>query len=210
MPVTLICGNCGRDFTVRTADRKQKFCSRDCGNRSRRSPGLFSPDELWARLEERSMPIPFSGCQVWLGAVMSNGYGNMYLGGGESNPRYEAAHRVAYRLTHGPIPPDRELDHDCRVRICLNPDHLTPVTHLENMARMVISASGRKRLRTASSMSLAIRRTKNAERSQCLHGHALTPENTHVLQSGMRVCRACRAATQSRYRASHQAKDTTP
>lgn len=45
------------------------------------------------------------------------------------------AHRVVYESLVGPIPAGLELDHTCRVRRCVNPDHLEPVTHAENQRR---------------------------------------------------------------------------
>lgn len=53
------------------------------------------------------------------------------------------AHRVAYELWVGPIPEGMELDHRCKVRACINPAHLEPVTHAENMRRL-----GRRRPET--------------------------------------------------------------
>jgi hypothetical protein len=51
------------------------------------------------------------------------------------------AHRFAYELLVGPIPEDLELDHLCRVRHCVNPAHLEPVTHLENILRGMRAAA---------------------------------------------------------------------
>ncbi len=67
----------------------------------------------------------------------------------------------------GPIPEGLELDHLCRVRHCVNPDHLEAVTHREN-----------------------IRRGLGGPRSHCINGHEFTPENTS-LKRGWQACRAC-------------------
>lgn len=81
-----------------------------------------------ATIEERIVPIPFSGCLVWTGAT-SQGYGLLVRGG-----RQMKVHRVYYEHHKGPIGPF-VLDHLCRVRCCVNPDHLEPVTNHENIIR---------------------------------------------------------------------------
>lgn len=73
------------------------------------------------------------GCWLWTGTVPKNGYGRFGIGVGQST----WAHRASWLLFRGPIPMDRELDHLCRVRRCVNPAHLEPVTHLENVRRGV-------------------------------------------------------------------------
>lgn len=78
--------------------------------------------------------IQFSdSCWLWTGCTNSNGgYGRVYL----SNPkRSQVAHRYIWEQVVGPIPAGMELDHLCRVRNCVNPDHLEPVTRGENMRR---------------------------------------------------------------------------
>jgi HNH endonuclease len=71
-----------------------------------------------------------TGCWLWQGALHSAGYGFLSVGG-----RNQLAHRVAYRLFVGPIPDGLELDHLCRVKHCVNPAHLEPVTTAENLRR---------------------------------------------------------------------------
>jgi hypothetical protein len=66
------------------------------------------------------------------------------------------AHRFAYQVLVGPIPDGMELDHKCEVKNCVNPDHLEPVTRVENMLRISV----RRAQRTA---DLAIARTRIAE-----------------------------------------------
>ena len=70
------------------------------------------------------------GCWVWTGAHDSSGYGNAYVDG-----RMRGSHRVSYEHHVGPIPDGLVLDHLCRNRSCVNPDHLEPVTHRENILR---------------------------------------------------------------------------
>lgn len=69
-------------------------------------------------------------CILWTGAVTSSGYGCRRFRG-----RCESAHVVAYIEAKGEIPAGREIDHTCRTQLCINPDHLEAVTHLENVRR---------------------------------------------------------------------------
>ena len=71
-------------------------------------------------------------CWLWRGATNGHGYGRFALDG---CAKKVSAHRYAYELARGPIPPGRVLDHVCGVRLCVNPDHLEPVTQRENLRR---------------------------------------------------------------------------
>src|SRR5580698_2584776 len=68
-------------------------------------------------------------CWNWKGGK-TNGYGCFQIA--KVNFR---AHRLAYELLRGPIPTGLHLDHLCRNRSCVNPDHLEPVTQRENTLR---------------------------------------------------------------------------
>ena len=69
-------------------------------------------------------------CWLWTKCKNSDGYGRMRVNG-----VLEQVHRVSYEIFVGPIPEGLELDHTCRNRACINPAHLEPVTHLENVRR---------------------------------------------------------------------------
>lgn len=70
------------------------------------------------------------GCWLWNGSLTYDGYGLF-----RANNRATGAHRFAYEYFVGPIPAGLHIDHLCRVRNCVNPDHLEPVTPQENDRR---------------------------------------------------------------------------
>ena len=115
------------------------------------------------RLQQGSVLDPKTGCLVWKRATNRGGYGVIRLGN-----RSWIAHRAAYHLSVGEIPPGLVLDHLCRNTLCVNPDHLEPVTGRENIARA------------------------HAAKTHCKRGHAFDSENTY-LWKGNRHCRKCNA-----------------
>lgn len=71
-------------------------------------------------------------CLVWRGGLNPGGYGYVWHEG-----KNRAAHRVSYELNVGPIPEGLELRHSCDMPSCIEPSHLLPGTHAENMKDMV-------------------------------------------------------------------------
>lgn len=128
------------------------------------------PLRFWERVEKTD------DCWLWSGKLTKDGYGAMFARG------EHGAHRVAWLLVRGPIPNGMTLDHLCRNRACVNPDHLEPVTNRENV------------LRGFGAPAVYARQT------QCLNGHVWDEANTHWYR-GYRVCRACHAAFGRRKRA---------
>jgi hypothetical protein len=92
--------------------------------------------EMRERLAHFISPEPNSGCWLWTGALR-DGYGSYtsYDAGRVPMRKTSNAHRVVYEEFVGPIPAGLQLDHKCRVRCCVNPDHLEPVTQRENILR---------------------------------------------------------------------------
>lgn len=116
---------------------------------------------------------PDTGCWVWIAARNHQGYGKFQYATKDTR----VAHRVSYEAFHGPIPDGLVLDHfACNNRSCVNPDHVRPVTVRENV------------LRSDSIQAL------NLAKTHCVNGHPFSPENTAILKSGTRGCRACQRA----------------
>lgn len=120
-----------------------------------------------------------TGCWEWTASKTGDGYGQLRAEG-----TMRRAHRVAYELIEGPIPEGLQLDHLCRVRHCINPAHLEPVTPVENMRRAPVSVS-----------------VINAAKTRCDAGHEFTPENTYLRPKGRRGCRTCNRVAVARYTA---------
>ncbi len=131
-------------------------------------------------LEDRISPEPNSGCWLWAGGWNERGYGVFY----DETFEYKA-HRIVYIILRGPIPKGFELDHLCRNKCCCNPDHLEAVTHQVNVQR---GNAGRYYRGDA-----------------CPKGHPYTEENTYR-RNGVRACRTCRRAANSRHNAKRRNK----
>lgn len=121
-----------------------------------------------------------NGCWNWTGTT-THGYG--YVKTSLLSPtRTRRAHRVAYENLVGNIPIGLQLDHICRNRACVNPEHLRPVSARENTLRS-----------TSPSAVFAVRNT-------CNEGHPLSGGNLLLRKDGGRKCRACHAAYMRTYR----------
>lgn len=136
------------------------------------------------KIERNIMPEPNSGCWLWAGSLGSGGYGQVYLGG--RNPL--GAHRVVYEFLVGEIPRGLDLDHLCRVRSCVNPAHLEPVSRRVNLRRGIGFAAQR------------------AKQTHCTHGHEFTEKNTILRPNGTRDCRECNRLQAATWRAKQKGK----
>ena len=123
-----------------------------------------------------------SGCWLWTKYLTRDGYAKAKLpkveGDWRHGTRTVVAHRVMYEEYVGPIPEGLTLDHLCRVRHCVNPAHLEPVTAEENVMRGEGPCA------------------RNARKTHCDHGHPLSGGNlyTYVFRGRTwRACKTCRA-----------------
>ena len=111
--------------------------------------------------------IQENGCWEWVGHRNNKGYG---VWGVFKHPYL--AHRRMYERVRGTIPEGLQLDHLCRNKPCVNPDHLEAVTARENTLR-------------GNSMA-----ARWARRTHCERGHQFTPENVYR-NTGARKCKVC-------------------
>ena len=106
-------------------------------------------------------------CWKWLGTIGSKGYGRTRWNG-----KYMHSHRAVYEILRGEVSPELQLDHLCRNRACVNPDHLEPVTAKVNVLRGEGLAA------------------VNAKKTHCPKNHEYSNENTYILRNH-RYCKEC-------------------
>jgi len=111
-------------------------------------------------------------CWEWQASGWANGYGAFCVNG-----KNTTAHRAAWEIHNGPIPDGLHIDHICKNRRCVNPDHLRAVTPRDNV--------------TLNSESVV---AANRTKTHCSRGHEFNEDNTRWT-GGTRSCRACRRMT---------------
>ena len=102
--------------------------------RRRKNQAPQTPDEMRELILASVKPDP-NNCWIWQLYKHQLGYGQVQWRIDGPPSKTYLAHRASYLLFVGPIPPGLEIDHLCRVRSCVNPDHLETVTHAENIRR---------------------------------------------------------------------------
>lgn len=158
------------------------------------------PERFWLRVERTE-----SGCWLWRGTVGKKGYGYVYE---PASGRDLRVHRVAYELVIGPIPEDLELDHLCSVRSCVNPAHLEPVNHAENIHRGFLRNPQRAYGHNDSGSG---GRTRRYFKLFCHSGHKRTTTTIYIRPDGLMECLLCKRAHRlaSKYRARQRRKEVT-
>jgi len=123
---------------------------------------------------------------MWTAGRDHQDYGRFALH--HKKKRAALAHRVAYYFVKGEIPDGLEIDHLCRNRACVNPDHLEAVAHRLNVQRGDLSPQG------------AAARERQRAKTHCPHGHPYSGENLIIQKkSGGRACRICTRAAIKRW-----------
>lgn len=139
---------------------------------------------LKERFDDSWTPEPNTGCWLWLHRLDYKGHGRFKIA-----PIGFQAHRIAWTIYRGPIPDGMVIDHVCRVRCCVNPDHLRVVTPRQNSLENNIGPS-------------AI----NARKTRCKYGHPFDAANTQIIggrkrldgtKAPVRICRTCNRTRQA-------------
>lgn len=130
------------------------------------------------------------GCWIWLGCRITDWRKVKTYGNCRYRKQSILVHKLLYTTLRGIVPLGLELDHTCQNTACVNPDHLEPVSHLENMQRG----------------KLCVLRTP---KTHCPKGHEYTLENTfhetNVNGTMVYRCRICQRANSQRYKAAKYA-----
>lgn len=136
------------------------------------------PKRFWNKVKvvDNNLRPELGPCWEWTSARTVGkyqNYGVFHVGGRRGKTL--RAHVLAYKVLVGPIPKGKELDHLCRSHPCVNPSHLEPVTHKENVYR---------------GTSLPALLHTQRDKTHCPHGHPYDEANTHFYK-GERMCRTC-------------------
>lgn len=115
-------------------------------------------------------------CWPW-NAPLDNGYGRFWL-----NNKTDLAHRISYQLFVGSINNNLHIDHLCRNRSCVNPEHMEQVTIKTNVLRGVGLTA------------------VNANKTHCKRGHLLNQDNLYFSSRKARVCKKCQKIRHAKWR----------
>jgi hypothetical protein len=119
----------------------------------------MTPERFWSHVDKTD------SCWLWTGRLEKLGYARVRVDGEQTY-----AHRYSYEVHHGPIPEGLTIDHLCRIRHCVNPDHLEAVTLVENLRRSPTQVTA-----------------VNARKRRCIRGHEFSGRDSR----GWRICHQC-------------------
>lgn len=117
------------------------------------------------------------GCWLWIGGISDGGYGVFDYNGKSHN-----SHKWLYERNKKRVPKNKQLDHLCRNRACVNPDHLEIVTFKQNILRGISPSA------------------INAKKTHCKKGHILDGDNLYINPTNARVCKTCRKNSQESFK----------
>lgn len=133
---------------------------------------------LLERLFNRVEKDEITGCWEWTGAKGIDGYGRI-----GDDKKVKLTHRVAYEIMRGPLHRGQVIDHLCRNRLCVNPDHMEATS---------------QRINTIRGNTADIRKKLAAQQTHCINGHEFTKENIY-LANNQRYCRICKSIRYKRW-----------
>ena len=138
---------------------------------------FFMSYESLQRFQKKIELDILTGCWLWKGSLNYNGYGQFKL-----NNKVCKAHRVSYEHWNGKIPNQLVINHICRNRQCVNPQHLEVVTIKDNTLRGVGPSA------------------INAKKTHCPQGHPYLGDNLYISPKKDRVCKTCQRAHYKKWR----------
>lgn len=121
-------------------------------------------DRFWSKVDKQ-----FLGCWLWNQKIGKNGYASFHAKG-----KTTTAHRYSYQIFFGKVQDNLHIDHICRTRHCVNPDHLEAVTVKENVVERSMGLTG-----------------FNSRKTKCKKGHELSGDNLKILKSNGKESRRC-------------------
>lgn len=136
-------------------------------------------DRFWVRVDKKSS----KECWNWIGFITRDGYGQFHCVD-DNNIKYFRAHRLSYVLAGGTLDPKLCLDHTCRNRACMNPNHLEQVSLKENLNRGEGICAKRKR----------------SEKCKNGHSYKLSQQSNYMKKNEWRSCKICRNKWENQWR----------
>jgi hypothetical protein len=142
---------------------------------------------LLERFQSKYHPDPETGCWLWIAGRFAQGYALIAV-----HRQAKKAHRIAWELFRGPIPPGMLVCHTCDIMHCVNPEHLFLGTHLDNTRDMI--AKGRHRFGMAGERNPRakltldqVREIRSSSENQYVlaERYGVTQSNISIIQSGV-------------------------